>query len=240
VRPGPPVAHRWLWRRYAGSYDALDGVAGYREMLDAVLAAAGPLEGLRAVEVGCGTGNVLGRLLDGGAAHVTGIDLNVEMLARSRAKLAPGLGSGTVALVEADAVAGLEDLPAGTVDVLLAVNLLYALPERDSFWKQAGRVLADAGRVVVSNPDRSGFTPAVRQQWRERGLRGFTDPRLLTVIGLNLAIDAIASTGRYSFAPWEALAAEAAAAGLDRADLRGRCYGGPVDGMNVVGTFSQS
>ena len=239
MRSAAPAAHRWLWRRYAGSYDALDGVAGYREMLAAVLAAAGPLGGLRAVEVGCGTGNVLARLLAAGAAHVTGIDLNPEMLARCRAKLAPALASGTVTLVEADAGAGLEDLPAGTVDVLLAVNLLYALPERDSFWKQAARVLADGGRVVVSNPDRSGFAPAVRQQWRERGPGGFTDTRLLTVVGLNLAIDAIASTGRYSFVPWESLAAEAAAAGLDRADLWGRCYGGAVDGMNVVGAFSQ-
>lgn len=240
MRPDAPAAHRWLWRRYAGSYDALVGVAGYREMLDAVLAAAGPLGGLRAVEVGCGTGNVLTRLVAGGAAQVTGIDLDGEMLARSRTKLEAGLTAGTVALVEADAVRGLEDLSAGTVDVLLAVNLLYALPERDSFWKQAARVLADGGRMVVSNPDRSGFTPAIRQQWRELGPRGFVDPRLLTVVGLNLAIDAIATTGRYSFVPWESLAAEAAGAGLERADLRGRCYGGPVDGMNVVGSFSRA
>ena len=68
MRPARTRSHRWLWRWYARVYDALEGVAGYREMLDAVAAAAGPLDGLRVIEVGCGTGNVLGAS-SGNARH---------------------------------------------------------------------------------------------------------------------------------------------------------------------------
>ena len=238
MRPARTRSHRWLWRWYARFYDALEGVAGYREMLDAVATAAGPLDGLRVIEVGCGTGNVLGRLLRERPAHLTGIDLSVEMLLPARLKLRHELAAGSVALVEADAVAGLSAVADSGVDLLVVVNLLYALPERTQFWAQAARVLAPGGRVVVCNPDTAGFAPAIRQQWRERGIRGFADPRLAVVILLNLAIDAIARTGRYAFLPWDALLAEAAEAGLDRGHLVARCYGGPSEGMNVVGTIA--
>ena len=238
MRPGRTRSHRWLWRWYAHVYDSLEGVAGYREMLDAVATAAGPLDGLRVVEVGCGTGNVLRRLLREGPAHLTGIDLSAEMLRPARVKLRRELEAGAVALVEADAVAGLRAVADSSVDLLVVVNLLYALPERREFWAQAARVLAHGGQVLVCNPDTAGFAPAIRQQWRERGIRGFADPRLLAVILLNLAIDAIARTGRYAFLPWDVLTAEAAEAGLDRGDLVARCYGGPSEGMNVVGTIA--
>jgi ubiquinone/menaquinone biosynthesis C-methylase UbiE len=236
-------SHAWLWRRYARVYDALEGLAGYREMLDAVVAAAGTPAGRHVLEVGCGTGNLLARLVSGGPARATGIDVSPAMLAAARGKLAARcpeqVAAGTVRLVEADAVAGLAELPAGEVDVLVMSNVLYALPDRPAFWREAARVLSASGRVVVSNPDTSGFLPALRQQWRERGPRGFADPRLVEVFVLNVAIDAIASTGRYAFLAWEALAAEAAEAGLPASGRPARVYGGPVDGMNVVGVLTR-
>lgn len=223
----------WLWRRYARAYDALNNVVGYREMVCAVVDAAGPVEGLFVVEVGCGTGNLLLELLSQRPGRLLGIDASAAMLATAGPKL-----GARAELVKADGVAGMAQLPSGSVDVVVMSNVLYALPDRAAFWAGAARILAPAGRVVVSNPDRAGFLPAVTQQWRERGARGFADVRLFEVIALNLVIDLIASSGKYAFLSWSELASEAAEAGLPRARFLGRCYGGPTSGMNVVGVFT--
>jgi len=232
-------AQGWLWRRYARVYDTLEGVAGYREMVDAVLAATGSVTGCVVVEVGCGTGNVLSKLRQAGPARLIGIDSSSAMLAQARAKLGDGTTSDGVELHECDAVAGLSTLPAGSVDVLVASNVLYALPDRPAFWRAAARVLCDGGRVVVSNPDRPGIRPAIRQQWSCHGVAGFVDPRLIEVILINVAIDLLAAGRRYEFAPWTTLAAEADTAGLGRANLLGRCYGGATGGLNVVGVLKR-
>jgi ubiquinone/menaquinone biosynthesis C-methylase UbiE len=129
---------------------------------------------------------------------VTGLDFSGAMLTPARVKLRHEITSGSVTLLEADAVAGLADIPGNSVDVLVVSNVLYALPNRAAFWAQAARVLRPAGRLVLSNPDKPGFFPAVRQQWRERGVLGFANPRMVEVILLNMLIDAIASIGRYA------------------------------------------
>jgi ubiquinone/menaquinone biosynthesis C-methylase UbiE len=234
---GRPLA--WLWRRYARTYDALEGLVGYREMLDAVVELVGDVQGKCVVEVGCGTGNVLTRLLERRPATLTGVDASPDMLAPARGKLARSETDLTVGLVIADAVVGLSALPARSVDVLVVSNVLYALPDRSSFWDQVARVLVPGGRLVISNPDRPGFLPVIRQQWRERGPRGFADLRLLEVFVLNVVIDLVAKTGRYEFLSWENLATEAAESGLPVAALHGRCYGGTEDGINVLGVLSK-
>jgi SAM-dependent methyltransferase len=239
LRAGRGLAHGWLWQRYAGVYDALEGLTGYREMVDAVIDVVGPVQGKVVAEVGCGTGNLLVHLLRQEPAHLLGIDASEAMLRRVHAKIRPAIRAGRVAVRRADAVTGLAEIPAGTADVIIASNVLYALPDRRAFWRQAAHALRPDGRVVVSNPDRTGFGPAIRQQWRTRGVAGFADLRMLEVFALNVVIDAMAVARRYEFPSWSHLAAEAAAAGLPKATLRGRCYGGPVDGMNVVGELSQ-
>jgi ubiquinone/menaquinone biosynthesis C-methylase UbiE len=243
VDPAPTVRRSvdgWLWRRYARVYDALDGLTGYREMVDAVLDAVGTEPGLRIVEVGCGTGNILSRLLPSRPRELVGIDASAAMLARAEEKLLPAVAAGQVVLIDADAVAGLAGIPTSSVDVVVASNVLYTLTDRSAFWREAARALRPGGRVVLSNPDRSGFGPAVRQQWRTRGPAGFADVRMLEVFVLNVAIDALAAARRYEFPAWSQLCAEAASAGLDRATSHGRCYGGPIDGMNIVGELSRA
>jgi SAM-dependent methyltransferase len=220
-------------------YDALEGLTGYREMVDAVIDVVGPVQGKVVVEVGCGTGNLLVHLLRQEPAHLLGIDASEAMLRHVQAKIRPAIRAGRVVLRQTDAVAGLAEVPAGSADVIIASNVLYALPDRKAFWRQAARALRPDGRVVVSNPDRAGFGPAIRQQWRTRGVAGFTDLRMLEVFALNVVIDAMAVARRYEFPSWSRLVAEAAAAGLPRSTLHGRCYGGPVDGMNVVGELSR-
>jgi SAM-dependent methyltransferase len=66
--------------------------AGYRfymqrlewDLLDALGRAGAPLAGAKALEVGCGSGYFLNRLMDYGAAHGAGIDLMEERVAQGR------------------------------------------------------------------------------------------------------------------------------------------------------------
>lgn len=230
----------WLWHRYARVYDALEKAVGYREMMDALVSAVGPVHGLVVVEVGCGTGNLLRRLASDEPARLVGIDTSGPMLEQARTKLTALVSEGRVDLRERDAVAELQTLPPGSIDVLVAANVLYALPDRAAFWRSAARVLRPEGRLVISNPDRHGIGPALRQQWRAQGAAGFTDRRLPEVLGLNLVIDLLSAGGRFEFPSWRTLTVEAAEGGLVRAELNGRCYGGPADGLNLVGTFRHS
>jgi ubiquinone/menaquinone biosynthesis C-methylase UbiE len=234
------IAYEWLWRRYARVYDALEGIVGYGEMLDAVVSAAGCVQGLIVVEVGCGTGNLLVRLGRDAPARLIGIDASGAMLTQARTKLGAQLSAGQIDLQESDAIAALATLAPDSVDVLVAANVLYALPDRAAFWRSAARVLRPAGRLVISNPDRHGIGPALRQQWRAQGAAGFTDRRLPGVLGLNLVIELLSVGGRFEFPSWRTLTVEAAEGGLARAELNGRCYGGPADGLNLVGTFRPS
>jgi len=232
--------HAWLWERYARVYDALEGLTGYREMIDSVVTAVGSARGLRVVEIGCGTGNVLMRLLPHEPELLVGLDSSQAMVDRARRKMGAGIAAGLVSVERADAVQGLTAIGSATLDAVVASNVIYALPDRVAFWTQAARVLRPGGRVVVSNPDRAGFGPAVRQQWRTRGVAGFTDVRMLEVVALNVAIDMLAATHTFEFPQWSQLAAEASASGVGEALLHGRCYGGPFEGINVVGELRKT
>lgn len=228
----------WLWRRYARTYDSLQDLTGYQEMLDMVVEMVGEVKNRTVVETGCGTGNLLLRLAPQAPARMIGIDPSPAMLAPAQAKLSGRSATETVELVLADAVVGMKALPPRMADVIVAANVLYALPDRQAFWAEAARVLTPKGRVIISNPDRAGFLPVIRQQWRERGWRGFTNPQLIEVCLLNVVIDIIAKTGAYCFLPWDALSMEAAESGLQETTAPRRCYGGTRDGINVVGSLS--
>ena len=222
-----------LWQSYAHLYDGLLDVHTYREMLDRVGELA-DCDGRSVLDVGAGTGNVTRSLLRAGAATVTSVDASRNMLGHARRKLAPEVAEGRVRIVEGDAIAVMSDMPDSSVDRISAVNFLYVLPDRSEFFRQAERVLRPGGFVVASHTTRPGSGPIVRDQYRRDGVRGVVRPRLLGIAAIDLLIDSLARGGRYDFAPVEALAGEAAAAGLTRTTRLGRCYGGELDGVNEL------
>ncbi len=57
---------------------------GHKAVFDQVLDSAGSLEGERCLEVGCGGGRLLERILAAGAAGAAGLDHSADMLALSR------------------------------------------------------------------------------------------------------------------------------------------------------------
>ena len=102
----------------------------------------------RVLEVGCGAGNVILSIPEGGARPV-GVDFSVAMLARARQNAngrqeAPGL-------IAADALA----LPfaCGLFGAILCLGLLEYIPHDVQVLAECHRVLRPGGRLIVSVPN---------------------------------------------------------------------------------------
>ena len=97
---------RAIYRERADAYDRLvraedvDGALG--RALGALLARNEP-RGLRALDVGCGTGRVAGVLLSLGVAEVVGVEREPAMLAVAARNHADAVARGALRLIEGDA-----------------------------------------------------------------------------------------------------------------------------------------
>lgn len=131
-------ARQRLWRYQSPYFDIVGWV------LD--LARLSP--GLRVLDAGCGNGEYLYRLRDY-QVRAVGCDLSMGML---RAASHP-------ALVNAD-VAALP-LADGAVDVVLAIHMLYHVPDRDSAVRELRRVLA-AGGICIAVTNGGQHTRSLR------------------------------------------------------------------------------
>jgi SAM-dependent methyltransferase len=125
-----------------------------------VLDLVAPAAGETVLDVGCGNGLYLAELARREfAGQMFGVDLSPGMLmaarerlgtvaapAQRRARTADG-AAGSVSLVVADAVA----LPVrdGAADLVLAMHMLYHVPERELAIRELRRVTRPGGRVVI-------------------------------------------------------------------------------------------
>jgi ubiquinone/menaquinone biosynthesis C-methylase UbiE len=145
----PAIAH---------GYDAVNALLwlprGSRALRAAFVDALAVRPGERALDVGCGTGQVTARLLAAGA-RVTALDQSSSMLARARRR-APG-----ARYIESD-VAGLDALgdpsagedssaPTNSFDVITIAFLLHELPadRRVATVRAAAARLAPGGRLGI-------------------------------------------------------------------------------------------
>ena len=225
---------RKLWSWYSRSYDGLLDLVPYQRLLDLTTeaVACGPAD--RLVDLGCGTGNLLARVASaaGPGAELVGVDSSTAMLGMARPKL---VGTDRAELVESDLLEWLAAAPSGSFDRVVSVNVLYTLDaaQRERFWADAVRILRPEGRLVVVTTDRAGFGPVVKEHLAERSVLSSLRPRLLAVLGLNLAIWALEANREFDPAPVEVLVEECRAAG-GRVLRTERCYGGETDGVDVL------
>ena len=138
---------RELFDGYAADYDRhLLGPLGYR----AHRALVEPLPGIvgrtvfgRALDLGCGTG-LCGPLLRPFVAHLTGVDLSPRMLGEAAA-------SGAYdALLADDAVAALEAAPGGSLDLVVAADVLIYIGDAEPLVRAAARALAAGGVFALT------------------------------------------------------------------------------------------
>ena len=159
--------------RNAGRWDELRGLhTDEAEVEAAVLAAAGPGPFRRLVDLGTGTGRML-QLLAPRARTAVGLDLSRSMLniARAEAERA-GLAYAELRLGDIFATG----LPGGGADLVVVHQVLHYLADPDRALREAGRLLAEDGRLLVVD-----FAPHGREELREahRHRRlGFSDAEL--------------------------------------------------------------
>jgi 2-polyprenyl-3-methyl-5-hydroxy-6-metoxy-1,4-benzoquinol methylase len=108
-----------------------------------------PLDGRTCVDVGCGEGTFAAHLAALGA-RVIAFDLNEEMARAASARLAGMNASGSAV---AGGVELLARLPAASVDVLFALNVLayFTDEEERTFYGQAARLVRPGGALVVTH-----------------------------------------------------------------------------------------
>ena len=161
---GNAATHRtrpWLWDAYAAVYDlGVTRLAPYRQLQDDVLGAArkeadrlracGRRGPLRLLDLCCGTGNHLARLLEGlGEVSATGVDLSPAMLRIARRKCRR---QAPVRWLCGDAVKVLKQLPAACFDLVVTCNSFYPQPRQAELLAQVRRVLRPGGALVLSDP----------------------------------------------------------------------------------------
>jgi SAM-dependent methyltransferase len=91
----------WLARKTYGG--TLGAPKGHEAIFDQVLDAAGSLEGARCLDVGCGGGRLLERVLSAGTARAAGLDHSPDMLSLSRERNREAVECGVLELELGDA-----------------------------------------------------------------------------------------------------------------------------------------
>jgi SAM-dependent methyltransferase len=118
---------------------------GPQSHLDALLATIGPVQGLRAIDIGCGEGQMT-RALAALGAQATGYDPFIA----EAAPAAHGAGSFRLAEAAADAIPE----PDHAADLVLFVFSLHHVPgaKLEGALTEARRLLRPSGRLYVAEP----------------------------------------------------------------------------------------
>ena len=134
------------YRLFSGSYDFVFGPVFHPGRKEAVRI-ANDRPGQRILEVGVGTGLSLPFFRKD--AHVTGIDVSAEMLAKARRRVARDKLPQVDALVEMDA----ENLTFAddSFDVVLALYVASVVPDPARFAAEMRRVCIPGGTIVIVN-----------------------------------------------------------------------------------------
>lgn len=123
----------------------------YKPVHDVLSEAVGDVGGLRVLDVGCGTGEMLRRFARGGAARLVGVDASAGMLQTAR-RLSQGLDG--IELVGGSAA----DLPVpdAAFDVVMSSIAFHHFPDGGLAMAEMARALKPGGRVYICDMSREG------------------------------------------------------------------------------------
>jgi len=151
-RPTGPVGRR-IYRQPAGHEASFVQVMNW----------LGPLDGDRCLEIGCGGGVLLERVLAAGASSVAGLDHSPDMLALSMARNAEALATDRLALKLGDASA----IPwAGqSFDAVYTANMFFYIKDPAAVLDEVFRVLRPGGRLVIHTAPGPLPPPSLKTWW---------------------------------------------------------------------------
>jgi ubiquinone/menaquinone biosynthesis C-methylase UbiE len=205
------ILQKALWAAYAQTYDGLNDFEPYSKLVKDVTGEINPTEGSRILDLGCGTGNQLLVFAGMSSLKLIGVDASGAMLAQARKKLRRAKAS--VAFYNEDVLSFLSEAPTASVDFAMSTNVVYALKQRDSFWKELFRVTKPGGIIVIATSVSTDTKQLLTDHLRSKGLRGLIHPRLIGVFLIDQLINVFGRTGVFEFPRKELILSEISRAG---------------------------
>lgn len=148
----------------------------YRRLLAPVLRGLAPES--RILDVGCGTGMLVGMLIESGFAHTEGVDISPGQIAIAERYGLP------CRLIERDDLGRLAREYGTTFDLICLIDVLehIAVDEQIGFLRAAAALLVPGGRLVLAVPNASSSF-AARMRWIDHEHRcSFTEHSLTFVL----------------------------------------------------------
>jgi ubiquinone/menaquinone biosynthesis C-methylase UbiE len=123
----------------------------------------GPLNGDRCLEIGCGGGVLLERVLTAGAGSVAGLDHSPDMLALSMKRNAEALATERLALKLGDA----SSIPWAdqSFDAVFTANMFFYVEDPAAVLDEVFRVLRPGGRLVIHTAPGPLPRPSLKKWW---------------------------------------------------------------------------
>ena len=135
--------------------------------------------GKRVLDIACGEGYGSALLRDNGAAQVTGVDIDADIVARAGRVY----GKAGLEFHAADIRCPLP-FPDASFDLIVSFETIEHIAEHNLFLSELKRVLAPAGHLVISTPDADTSDPGIPNPFHEKELsRG----QFLDLLGTHFA-----------------------------------------------------
>lgn len=185
----------FLWWCYGYCYDGLMHFKPYTRLTASVIGLSTQTvsKPKTILELGCGTGNVLAALRTKYPdATITGVDNSSSMLSIAKKK------TPQVTLIKSDIVKFLQTNK-NQYDLIVMQNSLYAVNNRELFWKPLHGALSANGAVVITNSDKPGSKTIVQEHLRYGKWYNLLHPKLILVGVIDSFISQLSLAGAFSF-----------------------------------------
>ena len=159
-----PTGHHLTEAEIARAYDRIpEAIVMPPYFYPEVVRFAGEIAGRRVLDAGCGNGALLGLLREGAPSDLRGLELSPALCAAAQERL------GNAARIRQGSLQASWPFPDGAFDLVVMTEVVEHLADPRAALREARRVLAREGRLVVTFPNGTAYEPFFRQAARRSG-----------------------------------------------------------------------